>query len=67
MFNDWMFSKDLDFVHFYHTLFINKEFTLVIFSQLAAPLMLLRIGDDYENGTPFLTSMMNLIQLKYMY
>ncbi len=39
----------------------------VIFSQLAAPLMLFKIGEDYAKGTPFFTEIMNFIQLKYMY
>ncbi len=40
---------------------------IVIFYQLAAPLMLFKIGDDSAKGTPFLTDIMNFMQLKYMY
>ncbi len=66
MFDNWMLTKYLNLVHFNHTL--NKTIsTPVTFYQEAAPLILLRTGDDYAKDTPFLTYIMNFIEFIYMY
>jgi hypothetical protein len=66
MLDHWMLAQNLDLVHLHHAL-AKIICTAVTFSQLAAPLMLLRTGDDSVKGTCFLTSMINLMQFMYMY
>jgi len=61
-----MLAQHFCLVHFYHAL-PHYMITPVTFYQLAAPLMLLSTGEDYAKGTPFLASMVNLMQLMYMY
>lgn len=39
----------------------------VTFYQEAAPLILHKTGEDSLKGTPFFTSIMNLMQLMYIY
>ena len=65
MFDDWMFPENFGSVHFGHSL-NNIKITPAIFSHEAAPLMLSKTGEDYVKGVPFLTSMMNFTQFKYM-
>lgn len=66
MLYDRVLAQHFRFVHFNHPL--NKNtITPVTFSQEAAPLMLLRMGEDSANDTPFFTSIINLMEFIYMY
>jgi len=66
MLDNWMLSQYFHFVHLDHSL-SKTSHTPVTFYHEAAPLMLLRTGDDSVKGTPFLTSIMNFMQFRYMY
>lgn len=64
--DDGVFAEDFYLVHLDHALSGDGN-TPVTFSQEAAPVMLASTGEDSVKGTPFLASMMNLMQLMYMY
>jgi hypothetical protein len=61
-----MLAQYFSAVHLHHSLHTDI-FTVVTFCQEAAPLMLVRTGEDSAKGTLFFTSIMNLMQFMYIY